>query len=623
MTASQRVAPTAKKTKTSRTTTVAGGVALLLAVVAGCSSASASTVSVTANKDWTNTSFTPDAIKDLAFTVTGKDLAAVKLTYDGQPVTGVTEGTNLVYRPTNLAEGKHTFAANGETEAFEVDGTAPVLTIDKAADDLDKTKPFTLTGSAAGAKIVKVDDKEVALEGDRFKVDYPTAPLSAKVWAQDAAGNVAEQTVTVGQNYPAMRAVHMTGIAWLTPSLKDPVIQALKDKRIDAVQLDIKDEDGAVAFDAASEAANLSGADKKNGVYDPVAAAKEIHDLGGTVIGRVVAFKDPLLATWAAKNGRMDWVIQDKAGNPYRAGTYGAGAFTNFANAEVRKYNIELGVEAAKAGFDSIMYDYIRRPEANATSGNLAGQVFPGIGSTDPQDSIANFLAEAQPQIHAAGAQVGAAVFGISAFTPISVAQNIPKMAKHLDYINPMVYPSHWGPGEYSVAAPNSMPYEIVNRSMMDFNRQVLGTNCVIIPWLQAFPWAGVSYGEENIRKQIKAAADAGINSWILWNASAKYTWSALDPKEKSSDYPGETVYSINKPGNRSDGTKDAAKAEEFIKAYAAWVEGGRQGVFVAPGEAPAGGTTPATPGTTSAPSTPAATTSPSAAPSASATAAP
>ena len=121
-----------------------------------------------------------------------------------------------------------------------------------------------------------------------------------------------------------------------------------------------------------------------------------------------------------------------------------------------------------------------------------------------------------------------------------------------------------------------------------------------------------MSYGEENIRKQIKATADAGINSFILWNASAKYTLSALDPKDKSSDYPGETVYSINKPGNRSDGTKDAAAAKAFIDAYTAWNDGGRQGTFVPPGEAPAGGTTPATPGATP-PSTPAPCTTPSA----------
>ncbi|MGQ0467675.1 MAG: putative glycoside hydrolase [Sporichthyaceae bacterium] len=440
-----------------------------------------------------------------------------------------------------------------------------------------------------------------------------TAP-TAEATATPTAGAAENPGVTPGQ-YPAMRAVHMTGISWLTPSLKDPVIQALKDKRIDAIQLDIKDEEGVVSFDSNTEPANLSGADKVNTTYDAAAAVKEIHDLGGTVIGRIVAFRDPQVGSWAAQNGKMDWVIQDKSGNPYKTGSYGKGAFTNFANPEIRKYNIDLALEAARAGFDSIMYDYIRRPEAHAASGGLAAQVFPGIGSTDPQDAIVSFLAEAQPQIHAAGAQVGAAVFGVSAFTPISVGQNIPKMAKHLDYINPMVYPSHWGPGEYSVASPNSMPYEIVNRSMLDFNRQVLGTNCVIIPWLQAFPWAGVSYGEANIRKQIQATKDTGVNSWILWNASVKYTWSALDPKDKSSSYPGETVYSINKPGNRSDGTKDAAKAKEFIDAYNAWVAGGRQGLFVAPGQAPAGGTAaPTSTPTTAATPAPTATGTPTAA---------
>jgi hypothetical protein len=140
-------------------------------------------------------------------------------------------------------------------------------------------------------------------------------------------------------------------------------------------------------------------------------------------------------------------------------------------------------------------------------------------------------------------------------------------MAKHLDFINPMVYPSHWGPGEYSVARPNNQPYDIVKRSLQDFNRQVLGTNCVIIPWLQDFS-LGVSYGAAEVRDQIKATADVGINSWLLWNATAKYTGSALEVKDYASDAEGELLYSINKPGNNSDGTKDKDKAKLFIDAY-------------------------------------------------------
>ena len=57
-----------------------------------------------------------------------------------------------------------------------------------------------------------------------------------------------------------------------------------------------------------------------------------------------------------------------------------------------------------------------------------------------------------------ADALVGASVFGVAATRPEEVAQDIPAMARTVDYIAPMVYPSHWGPGEYNVANPNGEP---------------------------------------------------------------------------------------------------------------------------------------------------------------------
>ena len=50
---------------------------------------------------------------------------------------------------------------------------------------------------------------------------------------------------------------------------------------------------------------------------------------------------------------------------------------------------------------------------------------------------------------------LGASVFGIAATRPDQVAQNIPAMARDLDYVAPMVYPSQWNDGEYDVADPN------------------------------------------------------------------------------------------------------------------------------------------------------------------------
>ena len=50
-----------------------------------------------------------------------------------------------------------------------------------------------------------------------------------------------------------------------------------------------------------------------------------------------------------------------------------------------------------------------------------------------------------------------------------------------------MVYPSHWAPGEYGVADPNAQPYDIVQRSLEDFQKDVRGTGARVVPWLQDF----------------------------------------------------------------------------------------------------------------------------------------
>lgn len=575
----------AKKSHTGRNVAIIGGVAaLLLLVGAAASPLGAGSVDLAANKEL-NAALNAENVKDLAFTVSGAKASDLTLKLDGNVVQGAEENGNVVFKPADLSEGKHTFSVSKDgrlpgrtssaSKSFEVDTTAPVITVDKPADDAPAASadaPYDLKGKVEGAKVLKVDDKDVAIGDDgTFSVHYDKTPASARIWAQDEAGNVTEQTVSTNLRFPGMRAVHMTALAWAYKPLHDPVVQLLKDKKIDTIELDIKDEDGVVGWDSQLPLAQQSGAAKDTYKLDE--AVKEIHDLGGKIVGRIVAFRDPKLARWAVKEGKMDMVIQDRSGNAYNAGTYGAASFTNFGNADVRQYNIDLGIEAAKAGFDDIMFDYIRRPESHPPSGGLEGQRFPGLPESDVEGvtaqelGIANFVAEAADQIHAAGAGVGAAVFGISSFTPVSVAQNIPLMAKHLDFINPMVYPSHWGPGEYSVPSPNNSPYDIVNRSLKDFNRQVLGTNCVIIPWLQDFS-LGVSYGPAEVRKQIQATKDVGINSWLLWNATAKYTASALEPGDYADDAEGELVYSINKPGNNSEGTKDAAKAKQFIDAY-------------------------------------------------------
>jgi hypothetical protein len=648
------VVPGAKKRRTGRNAAIVGGVALLLVVVGAAAMplASGASVDVTTNKDMAARFLSADAVKDLTYTVTSDKLGDVKLTWDGQPVEGVREGDALVFRPQNVGEGKHEFAATakgkfgrsaGESHTFEVDSIAPIVAVDKQ-ENVPSEGPFVLTGSIEGAKAVKIDDKDVALDGGRFRVEYPKAPLAVKIWAQDEAGNVTEQNVSVGSSVRGVRSAHITGHGWASSALREPLLQLVKDKKLDDIQLDIKDEDGVVSYDSQVPLAKQAGTTQN--YYDLKSAVDTIHGLGATVTGRIVAFRDPKLGKWAVQNGKLDMLIQNESGGPYTTKTYGTGAFTNFVNPEIIEYNIALGEEAARAGFDSIMFDYVRKPENK-------GQVYKGIGTRTPEQGIVDFLAAAAPRIRSAGATLGAAVYGVAAFTPWTVAQDIPEMSKHLDYIAPMIYPSHWASGEYSVSDPKSMPYPIVKRSLMDFNRMVLAGNpkCAIIPWQQSFSWP-IKWSPDDVLAQLKAAKDVGINSFFLWNASAKYDLAApiLTPGDPSGNAPGQIVYSNNRPGNASEGTTNMEDAKRYIEAYVAWDKGGRQGSFQDPlrptttgttgttdtsgttdstgttGTTDTTGTTPASPVTGQAPATPSTTTpttEPSSAPSVAATSTP
>ena len=340
----------------------------------------------------------------------------------------------------------------------------------------------------------------------------------------DGVGNFTESTVVVAlalpgsEGGPPVRGVHASGYTWATPVLKDPIMEMISAGLINTVEIDLKDEAGEIWYDTDVTLAHTIGAVTE--LWDLAEVVDELHNLGVRVIGRLVVFRDPKLADYAVETGAMDLVVQNPEGGAF--GQYGG--FTNPFNAEVREYNIAVAEEAARLGVDDILYDYVRRPDQL-----LETMRFPGQGDSSPEDAIIEFLTESLPRVHGAGARLGASVFGIAATRPDEIAQDIPRMATVVDYVAPMVYPSHWGPGEYGVADPNSAPYDIAFRSLEDFQSQVAGSGATVMAWLQDFS-LGVDYGPAEVRAQIQAAEDAGVLDFLLWDAAATYTRAALEP---------------------------------------------------------------------------------------------
>jgi hypothetical protein len=471
---------------------------------------------------------------ELSVTADPDTLAAASWTLDGRDVTEEVEVEDgrATFRPRGLTDGRHevTMSSAGwllwsgaaTSWAFTTDSTPPALKIAADVVEGQARSPFSLEGEARDAATIRSGGRSIPVTDGRFEVRFPEPPTEPiELVATDAAGNEATRTVTVVlvPRLPTnpVRAVHVTADAWANEELRAGILSLIDEGRINAVELDLKDEAGIVGWDAPVPLAREIGAARP--LFDLAEAVELLHDKGARVIGRLVAFRDPIHAEAAWTGGKRKQVIQTSNGQAYSGGY---GGFTNFANPVVRRYNIDIAVAAATMGVDDILYDYIRRPD-----GPLESMRFPGLQGT-PEASLVSFLAETRAALAGTGAFLGASVFGIAVTRPEEIAQDVPAMAREVDYIAPMVYPSHWGPGEYGVASPNTQPYDIVLRSLEDYQAALHGTGARLVPWLQDFS-LGAEYGPDEVRAQIQASRDAGAREFLLWDPAVTYTEPALD----------------------------------------------------------------------------------------------
>lgn len=404
--------------------------------------------------------------------------------------------------------------------AFTVDGRPPEIDAPRVLEPHGMDEPVTIRG--------KVDDPDATItalgqpveveEDGAFAIEYERPPAGpVKLLVADRAGHKVRREIFVPVNRPNVRGVHMSAASWRTKALRDQVFRLIDEGKINTVQLDLKDEGGEVGYDSGHPLANRISAVRK--YYDLEDAVATLHRRGVRVVGRVVAFRDPILARAAWDEGNRDWVVQRPDGSMH--GAYGG--FTNFAHRQVQQYNLDIAAEGAAAGMDEILWDYIRRPESGVDE-TVQSIVFPGIASTDVavQRTVVEFLARSHELLRAKGVFQGASVFGIAARDPVAVGQHVPSIAKHVDYLSPMVYPSLWGPGQYQVPDPVGMPYEIVKRSLADFQKKAEGTGVDFTPWLQDFS-LGATYDADEVKAQIDAAADLGIDEWLLWSPRVRY----------------------------------------------------------------------------------------------------
>ena len=311
-----------------------------------------------------------------------------------------------------------------------------------------------------------------------------------------------------------IRGVHVTMALASLPGKIDEYF-ALQSWGLNTIELDVKDENGEVGF-VSSHAPLAKEIGSARPYYDPHRIAAKARARGIYLIGRVVTFEDPVLTA-----RRPDLALRTTDGSVWKNNA-GLG-WANQYDRRVWKYNVDIAVAAARAGFDEIQFDYVRFP----SDGDLSLIVYPGARREPKARTIASFLAYARSRLRPLGVRVSADVFGLSATHSLGIGQVPRVLAKHLDSIYPMVYPSHYYAGEYNLDDPNSAPGQTVAYSLRDFRRKLRGTQTKIVPWLQDFS-LGRTYTLTDVQEQIASARRMGSRGFLLWNPSGVYTKEAL-----------------------------------------------------------------------------------------------
>lgn len=330
-----------------------------------------------------------------------------------------------------------------------------------------------------------------------------------------------------------VKAVYLTGWSAGSKAKRESTIANLKENGFNGVVIDIKDEAGRVSYDSKVQSAIDIKASQKM-ISNIEEAIQEFKDNDIYVIGRIVTFKDPLYA----KNN-LEQAYKYADGTPWR--DYSGNNWPNPYNTAYWEYPIALAKEAAELGFDEIQFDYIRFP---SSEGKVRQIAFGFDSDTKTKaDIISEFLGKIMEELKPYDVVVSADVFGITTkrlgdFE--NIGQDFARIAKIVDVICPMVYPSHYAYNEYKIPKPDKDPYHTVYYAMKDGLQRMDEVipleehRAIVRPYLQDFTatWLGsgnyITYGTEAVKDQIQACFDLRIDEFILWDPSNKYCYDAL-----------------------------------------------------------------------------------------------
>lgn len=309
----------------------------------------------------------------------------------------------------------------------------------------------------------------------------------------------------------------------------DSLIEMSKRTKINTFVIDVKDDKGYMLFPTKAAEKHSPDANKKVTIKDIAGLMKKLKDNNIYAVARIVSFKDPTYSNHHPEKA----IIYRDSGKPFRNSD--GLTWVSAYDRELWEYNIEVAQEAAQAGFNEIQFDYVRFPASNGGRLDKSLDYRNTTGESKPE-AIQNYLKYAREKLSPLNAYISADIYGLvgSVADDMSLGQYWEAVSNIVDYVCPMMYPSHYANGTYGLSIPDAYPYETIYNSAKDSvaRNKNIKTPATIRPWIQDFtaPWVKghIKYSDKQVEQQIKALEENGVTEYLLWNAGNKYSEGAV-----------------------------------------------------------------------------------------------
>lgn len=322
----------------------------------------------------------------------------------------------------------------------------------------------------------------------------------------------------------------------------DKYRKLLKDRNMNSIVIDMKDDYGLLRYDTKDPLVKEKGSVTQYKI-DLDHFVKEFKEDNVYLIARIVTFKDKSLSQYA--NGKYAVVdsrtgaawrgirgtekVKDANGNEKTVTNYYDEYWVDPYCQEVWEYNIAIAKELIERGFDEIQFDYIRFPTDGT---NLANAKYRWRDEgMDKESALISFLSYARENIKA---PIGIDIYGANGWyrSGTRTGQDAEMLAEYVDVIGPMFYPSHFEQNFLNYAPVADRTYRIYYYGT--FRNTVLCRNRAIIrPWIQSF-YLNVSYdrayyNSSYIEKEFFGTRDSVDRGYMCWNNSGDYSVTPPD----------------------------------------------------------------------------------------------